>query len=234
MGCNKENSFKGTNTNSHTNCTITTERDGSLLSGNFSLAISYPNRNIGTPSDYTTVQFPWNIHPTDFEKLLSDNVYFGTVKVQRTALIHDPKKRWSGAYTWTISFIQRNGQVPQLNVINNLNVDLGTNKFSNQANISVGTEKNRLPLPYEDPKKAVIGNEIDGSYSLAFKDNRNRDITIRNIPVRNTSSTGTALSATEFQTHFLAQLATYGITPLNGENLINVTRSAIFCFIYYI
>jgi len=193
-------------------CTVETLRNGSLFSGNFQLGISFPHKYVGTPAIVNnTTPIPWNIDATNMMSILTNTPQipisnvgrsfnpFGTLAISRVSYVPTQPyvhKRWSGQYRWTVSFVpflpdSRTGMVPPLVVKNSLTVG-GVLK-----NISIGTG-NKL-LPNDDPKTAIVGNQIGGSYALSFRDNNVSPYTwtLNNIPV--TNSNGQALSGDEFK-----------------------------------
>lgn len=203
-----------TSTNSHypAICTMTTIQDGSLIDGLFGLNVTYPNIIEGPISAYDSPLVPWNINGDYLANTLSNFTYFGLVSVNRIAYIPSTEYRWSGGYIWTVTFLERNGNIPRMGTLNKLT----STPLGNTAEIYVGTQTQLLPQ--DDPSTAVIGNQIYGTFGLEFYDDYgklyNSTASFFNI----TNTDGHALSAEELQAEFY--------TFFESQILVNVSRSA--------
>jgi len=177
-------------------CLVHTLRNGSLVDGSFVLNITTPNYYEGVVQSNESVSMPWNIRASNMAEVLSAlHGPFGDVAVTRSVYTKDTYGRWTGGYIWTVSFVSRNGDIPEMEVISTL---------SNTSSIEVTT--------------AIEGNQVTGSFGLTFVDVNGTETSSESDAFPIVSPyTGTALNATEFE-HILS-------TMFDGQDLFDVTRS---------
>lgn len=137
-------------------CQVTTEIDGSFVSGDFTLSTTYPHSREGTPVAYpTTASLSWRATADDVDTALEDirdtdnTRVFGAVTVERHVYWPPGEIRWSGQYNWSVTFDTRPGDVPEMTSTSTMVTNDGTG-----AALSVGTARD--------------GNEIDGGFGLSF------------------------------------------------------------------
>jgi hypothetical protein len=183
----------------------------------------------------------------------SNNQVFGDVVVSRTSYTPSTHSRWSGGYTWTVTFDSRNGMIDPMQVTDGLtntasitdiaieigyaaSADTSSGGFdgcsvsASGATIGAGTINsgcNRLgnSLSTDDPGTAVAGNQVTGSFGLSLTDTNGTALNSGGASIFNVASTtGGALSAAEMQ-HIFNVTFFDDHKPL-GEKSVLVTRSA--------
>jgi len=236
MSCDAS-SMVSTYDNSTANCTVTTLQEGSLISGYFYVSTTYPHEYEGNISTYNSTAIRWSEDSSDLATLLENEVnyqgekVFGSMTVVRS--YYTSGTRWSGGYTWTLTFTSRSGNVPALGVhtngtlVNSTVSDL-TNPNGASSNSTVYLEvsdaksgscdtfqgsSNYHYFSKSDPATAVDGNQICGTYGLTFDTNSTTGISVQN------STTYEALSADDFKTLFVNKL-------LGNIDGIDVLRSS--------
>ena len=215
-------------------CSVEVLQESSVIDGSFTLGTTWPHEYISeSPSTYLTESIPWNVWPVDMKTKLesiaegSDSI-FGTLAIERTVYVPVGHNRWSGGYTWIITFKSRPGNIPALSSDSSSLVGSG-------ALLEVGDEDSGDRDTYrgiansaflaDDPGTAKDGNQVSGSYALSWIGNshHNQIVTQNNFPVQ-MGGTGTdrfmALSAV-----VLDSLLTQYIFSGNSGRVI-VTRSS--------
>jgi hypothetical protein len=135
-------------------CTVAETTPGSMVAigSTWSASILYPHSRIGTPAPFTTATpLSWRATAAEvkaeLELVLSGGVkVWGTVAVVRTAYIPATDLRWSGQYSWSVTFTDRPGDVP----------DMTPAVLTGNAGITVATAA------------GTDGNEVSGTYKLAY------------------------------------------------------------------
>lgn len=195
LDCDTSGTSPFTSTNKHFSslnppvgrqCQVTAERDGSFVSGEYSLSISYPHQKVGTPDwGYTTEPISWRATSDELEVALEavrdghNTPVFGRVAVERHAYWPPGVFKWSGQYNWSVTFETRPGDVPQM-ISNSLT----------GVPVSVGTSRN--------------GNEINGGFGLSFCPSRG------DCSTTNSSFFGSDLSGDEMKNRFSQAFFTRG------------------------
>lgn len=138
-------------------CQVTSETDGSFVSGTFTLSIDYPHSREGTPATYTTDAvdpLSWRATAAEVDAALEavrdgDDQVFGAVTVERHVYWPPAEIRWSGQYNWSVTFDARPGDVPEMTSAAAMQINDGSS-----VDLTVGTARD--------------GNEIDGGFGLSF------------------------------------------------------------------
>ena len=153
---------------------------------------------------------------------------FGTVDVSRTAYVPSLESRWSGGYTWIITFLSRGGNIPALafddSSLTGMNPFLEvSDESSGLSDLSQGVQ-NSATFGTDDPGLARDGNQISGSFSLSWPGNDYHDAVVTSdvFTVQTGGSSGdqfTALSADSFKALFEQHVL------LNSANQVDVVRS---------
>lgn len=167
LGCitDGESEFTSTNDGGGWQCQVTDETDGSFVSGEFTLSVTYPHTREGDLVVYTTDPalhpLSWRATAAEVDAALeevrdgdgdNDNQVFGAVTVERTVYWPPDQLRWSGQYNWAITFDNRPGDVPQMTSTSTM-----ASNSAVVALLTVGTTRD--------------GNEIDdesGGFGLSF------------------------------------------------------------------
>lgn len=143
-------------------CQVTDETDGSFVSGDFTLALTYPHeREIDPPGGpFSSTAISWRATAAEVEAALeavedgSDKNVFGDVTVSRDVYQPPTEDRWSGQYQWTITFNTRPGNVPDIVPDASSAPAMATNDAAVTVTMVVGT--------------TTDGNEVDGGFGLSF------------------------------------------------------------------
>jgi len=200
MQCD-ESSLSSTNSgpDGGVSCNVTTYQEGSMINGMFGLAMQYPHVYVGGSEWVNSSVIPWNIYNVQLADILSADEAFGAVTVERNAYFDISQNRWTGGYKWTITFTERNGDLPDLQLINDLYSTADT-----AVSLTVSSY--------------IDGNQVSGTYGFSFTDQigTNYSCSATFIPVAS-SMTGEAISAVEFQSY----LSLF----LKDDAMVNVTRS---------
>lgn len=138
-------------------CQVTDETHGSFVSGDFTLAVTYPHEREGTAVLYPLTPTPisWRATAAEVEAILEaaedtgSAKVFGAVTVSRDVYQPTGESRWSGQYIWSITFDDRPGDVPPIESTPAMTADDGAT-----VTMVVGTTTN--------------GNEVDGGFGLSF------------------------------------------------------------------
>jgi hypothetical protein len=184
MTCDDSNllaSTSSTNGGSVT-CTVATQMEGSMLEGTFKLSTMYPSEYIATPSPYNTSNLAWNIEASELDSILEAVVdsngdkTFGYMQVSRSVYIPSAQVRWSGGYTWTLTFSSRIGNVPALSLDKTNLADQGSSgpvtlEVSDEASGAYDTYQGAADsstFSVDDPGTAIDGGQVWGSFGLSF------------------------------------------------------------------
>jgi hypothetical protein len=186
------------------NCGVSITEKGSLIQGSFTLGTAFPHILEGTPLNYNSTSFPWNIESSYLSSNLSavaatsDELAFGAVVVTRVSYIPTGQLRWAGGYLWTLEYTGRNGMMPNLTHTNALYISTATGTGID-GNVTLETGTQLHPFLVDDPGTASTGNQIEGFYGLSFTDQVGEVYTSDDsyFPIANAA--GQALSATQFQ-----------------------------------
>jgi len=203
-----------------------------IYDGYFALSQTYPHSYVGTPQSFTANYLRWNAADSDIKDALSAIQAFGNVAVTRSGYAPTGDVRWTGGYMWTITFKDRNGQLPKMTIVNNLikvdNVKLsGVTRANTKAN--VGTESAKLNV--DDPGVAVTGNQISGSFGFSFTDPLGNLYSSSPTEFSVVSpGTGMALSAEEFRSKLRTMLGNKRITSVKVTR--STTPNAVMGFTY--
>lgn len=211
LGCNTSGTSPFTSTNEvfsslsppeGRQCQVTAEKDGSFVSGEYSLSISYPHEKEGTPEwSYTTEPISWRATADELDEVLEtvrdgDNArVFGRVAVERYAYWPPGVFKWSGQYNWSVTFGTRPGDVPQMISSSSITSTHGG------ASVSVGTSRN--------------GNEINGGFGLSFCPSGGDCLTT------NSSFFRSDLTEDEMENRFSQAFFTRGSTKVNVSDLLS-------------
>jgi hypothetical protein len=138
-----------------------------MIDGYFALGQTYPHKYISTPAKYFMRNVTFNIDAVHLAEELSKNIAFETVTVSRSTYKRGSDTRWYGLYTWTVSFIDRLGDVPPTLTKHNLHVP---DEASNPV-VTIDIADAGLAIPaassfYVDSVESINGNEIQGTISV--------------------------------------------------------------------
>ena len=103
-------------------CQVTTVQNSSIIDGDFKISTIFPHEYvINVPILFETTSLQWNIESLDLKNKLeaileNKEKAFGQVSVTRSAYIPSSHNRWSGGYTWTVTFLTRGGNIPMMGV----------------------------------------------------------------------------------------------------------------------
>lgn len=217
-------------------CEVLTSIQASILSGGFHLKTSWPHEyEVPEPSQYVTSDLMWNIDPSTLRDKLeavkeNNEMVFGKVNVSRSPYIPSTHSRWSGGYTWTITFTTRGGNIPVMDI--DISSLLGLQPVGEVADEDSGLYDSYIGLPnskvftLDDPGTARDGNQISGSFALSWEGN---DVypSISTLSVFSVQTGGdgmdkfTALSAQRMYALFTEHIFH------NNENMITVSRSNV-------
>ena len=126
---------------------------------------------------FTSPIIPWNADESTMATALAAmDPTVGTVLVTRSR--HDISPSWSGAFTWTITFTSKPGDVEDFTPVMGAISLNGTASISDgggpgAGNVTSGTAQH--PLPGANGAE-TDGNKIDGFFSVAF-----RGVTSKNL-----------------------------------------------------
>lgn len=144
-------------------CEVTSETDGTYVSGGFKLSTTYPHEREVTDDnplvDYTTdAVLSWRATAADVDAALEavqdgdGNRVFGSVTVSRSVYWPTDEIRWSGQYSWSITFDDRPGDVPEM-----------TLDYTGTGMTAINGEATELTV-----ETSREGNEVDGTFGLSF------------------------------------------------------------------
>jgi hypothetical protein len=146
-------------------CEVVEDTKGSMLGGTFSVHDSVWYEAGVTSDTVATALFnggqdlSWSISAAALKIALEAAVtvdgasVFGTVNVVRTAYFTNPTGKWSGGFEWAITFLDRIGNVPAMEVID---ADVTTTTASLTKAITL-------------QRTVRDGNELHGLFSLTFR-----------------------------------------------------------------
>ena len=199
--------------------TIATVQDGSMIyDGYFDLSQMFPHAYFGTPASTTVGYVRWNILPGDLQAALSSSQAFGAVRVTRSLYLPTGATRWTGGYLWTITFTERNGQLPKIGLVSSL-VQVTTSAPGISITAATGTAAS--PLAADDPGVSVQGNQVGGTFGFSFTDSWGNSYISSNTHFNVIDpSTNLLLSAAAFRSAMMTMLGD------RRQTSIKVTRSA--------
>ena len=159
-------------------CAVDTIQDSSVVSGHFSLETTWPHEFVSeTQGLYGTNPIRWNSDAAALKARLEavddadGNKVFGYVDVSRTHYVPSVEARWSGGYTYSVTFLTRGGNIPAMGLDSNLG---GLNPVLEVSDEESGADDlyqgaaNSAAFVSEDPGLARDGNQISGSFSLSW------------------------------------------------------------------
>ena len=199
-------------------CSVDTIQDSSVVSGHFSLETSWPHEFVSKAQGlYGTNPIRWNTDAAALKARLESvddadgNKVFGYVNVSRTPYVPSAEDRWSGGYTYSITFLTRGGNIPALGLDSHLGglapILEVSDEDSGTADLYQGIA-NGATFASEDPGLARDGNQISGSFSLSWTGTPYHAPVASTGAVFNVQTGGsssdrfTALSADDFKTLF--------------------------------
>jgi hypothetical protein len=215
-------------------CSVEVLQDSSVLSGTFQLGTTWPHEYISeSPSNYLSEPMNWNIKAKEMKSILestrTDNLQqvFGLVEIQRRAYIPPGHNRWSGGYTWTITFTSRPGNIPSM--ICNSNITNLMSALCEISDMNSGVNDTFQGQPdsssfVDDPGEARDGNQVSGAFALSWEGNAyfRQIVTNEVFPIQMGglgSDRFTALSAQKFSE--LLSINLFG----GKEDMVTVIRS---------
>ncbi|GMH48103.1 hypothetical protein TL16_g00217 [Triparma laevis f. inornata] len=197
----KTNSGAGAST-----CTVATVQEASLMDGEYQLSLSYPHELEAPVSNFTSGALRWNLEAANLVAALetitathpvssATEKVWGELAVTRTAYTPSTHSRWSGGYTWTVTFLTRGGNIPAMTKgpwsladgtddgyrMN----DLAQPTVSAQPYLLIGDEDSSARMPdlyqgapdHQDPSQWFVdplssvakdGNQVGGSFGLTW------------------------------------------------------------------
>lgn len=201
---------------------VATVQDGSMLyDGYFSLSQTYPHAFLGTPASTSATELRWNILPGDLHAVLSKKQAWANITVTRSVYVASTATRWTGGYTWTITYTGRNGKLPAMGVVQSL-VQVTTSAVSVTAgSIEAVAGTATAPLPTDDPGTSRSGNQVGGTFGFTFTDSLGNPYTSSNTMFRVLDvTTGQPISAAAFRAQLMIMLGN------RRQTSVKVTRSS--------
>lgn len=163
-------------------CSVATVQESSMIGGSFALSTTWPHEyEKEVPGTYTSSSLSANIDANtlkqELEAITDGNIrVFGTLNVSREPFVPSSQLRWSGGYTWTITFASRGGNIPSLDTDGGANL-VGSNvqlevsdEDSGDADLYQGARDSAL-FSTDDPGTARDGNQVAGSFALSWDGN---------------------------------------------------------------
>ena len=241
-------SLTGTNSAGTVTVTVDETQKGSFIKGTFALQTSYPHiytMSSGTPSDYNLAGLRYNIPATYLDSLLeaetdsNSDAVWGTLTVVRTSYTPSSATRWSGGYTWTITFTSRNGMLPPIVSTSSLTDSAGISTVEVQvgyasATCAGGTAtignvhacSRAAQTVDDDPSTAVTGNQVTGTFGLSLVDTNGTTYTGIASDLYVADSSGYALSASTLETYLNTDSSWFSQRNA-GYDTVRVSRSAV-------
>ena len=169
-------SLSGNNT-----CDVNVVQESSMISGTFQVSTTWPHEyENSNPLDYESDNLRWNILSseleTKLESILNDtNKVLGNLHVYREPYLPSIQNRWSGGYTWTITFVSRGGNIPMMrhnssNLLGN-NVVLAVSDEDSGVHDTYQGGRNENKFLLDDHGIARDGNPFAGQFSLSWAGN---------------------------------------------------------------
>ena len=165
------------------NCMVRVTQHASLVRGSFSLQTAWPHEyEVEVPSIFETGSLRSNIHAEHLKMELESirdnegNQVFGEITVHRSPFIGLGHLRWSGGYTWTITFNSRDGNIPQMECDKSLLLGSGAIIEVADEDSGPGDTFQGVPNFYifangDSPSSARDGNQVSGSFTLSWAGN---------------------------------------------------------------
>ena len=197
-------------------CSVSTAQESSMIGGDFALSTTWPHEyEIETPGLYSSNSLEANIGASTLKQELESIVdgggidrVFGTVNVVRTPYVPSDQIRWSGGYTWMITFASRGGNIPALgtddtNLLGS-GVQLEISDEDSGASDTFQGSANSASFTIDDLGTARDGNQVSGSFALSWDGNlRHGAVTSSSVFTVQTGGLGTdrfmALSAADME-----------------------------------
>lgn len=214
-------------------CTVQTIQESSIIDGTFRLGTTWPHEYVSeSPGSYLSGPLRWNVDAQELESelesvLSGDDQVFGELNVSRDAYIHPDHSRWSGGYTWVVTFLTRPGNIPAMDTFSsNL---FGVGQILEISDSNSGSFDTFQGVPnhssfLDDPGTARDGNQVAGSYSLTWLGNSHHgSVATGDVFLVQTGGIGsdkfTALSAEKMKTLLTTHI-------FSGDDRVLVSRSS--------
>jgi hypothetical protein len=164
------------------NCFVSTVQDGTFLTGLFKLETSWPHEyETATPTVYQSGALKSNVRAEhlkdELESLLDadGNKVYGDLDIARSSHMPTGHARWSGGYTWMITFTSRAGNIPRLAFDAAYLVGVGvvldiSDEQSGSGDLYEGVA-NGQAFSVDYPMLARDGNKVSGSFALSWLGN---------------------------------------------------------------
>ena len=107
LDCDEANLGNTLSTGTGLSCDVATTRDGSILGGTFVL-------KDGLDTNLVTAPIDWDADAATVESIIEAVAVFGDVDVSRTFYQDENDSKWSGGFSWTVTFLDRVGNVPNM------------------------------------------------------------------------------------------------------------------------
>ena len=176
-------------------CSVQVLQQGSIIDGSFTLGTTWPHEYVAeSPTAYLSNSLQWNMNDVHMKEKLEaitegDNSVFGAVDITRTVYVAPGHMRWSGGYTWTITFKTRPGNVPALianpSGLTGSGISLQVSDEDSGDHDTYRGLTNNMSF-IDDPGTARDGNQVSGSFALSWVGNshHNQIVTSDVFPVQ--------------------------------------------------
>ena len=174
------NQLSCTSTTNSQRCDVSTVLNSSMITGTFELETTWPHEyETSNISTFGSNKLQWNIEADELRSQLEsivedDNKVFGSLNITRYPYKPPSHLRWAGAYSWSIEFTSRAGNVPRMTYVQNLN---GVNVYLEVADEDSGQEdtfqgsRDSYSFSFDDPGTAIDGNQVSGSFGISWRGN---------------------------------------------------------------
>lgn len=158
------NNLKLNDGSSFSSCSVERISTGSMIGGSFKLSL--PAITDPAQASLASPAIPWDATASDIKRILEGVYYqqeqvFGTLDVNR--VIYSPTgSKWSGGFTWIITFSKRGWDIPKMIVNNDLVAADGSTP------IGILVEDGNNPFPSFPTGSSRDGNQITGSMRFRF------------------------------------------------------------------
>jgi hypothetical protein len=156
---------------------------GSFIKGSATFGVNYPHvyeTTDGVVTQEDSGAMRYNIPASGLAadlSVVSDtngagggaNSAFGSLNVVRTSYTPTGHLRWSGGYTWTVTFTSRNGTIDPIVATSSLTDAAGQTvslETGYAANYAQNFSRSSNLLSSDDPGTAVAGNQVSGFVSI--------------------------------------------------------------------
>lgn len=158
-------------------CSVSKIQNSSIIQGSFKLGTTWPHEYVSENQTlYESAELDWNIDSNamtiELSGILADGEsVFGDLEIERTPYIQPGHLRWSGGYTWAITFLSRGGNIPKMHV-DPLHID-GSKivmEISDESSGIYDLYQGQQDYSFfeDDPLIARDGNQVSGYYSLSW------------------------------------------------------------------